>query len=306
VNDTERRIRLARVALQLGPLFPLQNRRKDPLPGSHGCHDAVDDVAQVERWIRMGRNVGLHTVLVFVLDVDLRSGGDRTLADLEQRHGKLPDTPRQFTGGGGGVHHFFVLPEGVRYRPNIGPGLDVKAGSGAYVVVSPSAVTRPYVWDESPEHCELAELPGWLFRLAARRLDEPGAPPTGPVAGSVLALALQRSGLVRFQRGERIAVRCPWEMLHTGKERHQDTSTVVFPPSARRPLGSFHCSHAHCAGRTAAEVLDELDPAIVQWAMGEALEMTERTVEEDAVRGDAEEDAAVRWEAAGCPEESAA
>ena len=50
-----------------------------------------------------------------VLDVDPRSGGDKVLERLEAEHGKLPDTERVATGGGG-LHYVFKAPEGTRSR----------------------------------------------------------------------------------------------------------------------------------------------------------------------------------------------
>lgn len=284
MSDLDRRIRLARLVVErLGPLFPLQRRGKEPLRKTRGCLDATDDVDRVDDWIRRGLNVGLHTVRVFVLDVDLRSGGDRTLAALEAEHGKLPDTPRQFTGGGGGEHHFFALVEGVRWRAKLGAGLDIKAGPGCYVVVPPSAVSRPYTWDESPEHTELAEIPEWLLERAVR-LDPPAdVAATGPVAESVIGIAFRLAGRVREQRGEKLLVRCPFEATHSReRERRQDSSTVVFAPSSSSPLGHFHCSHAHCVGLRAEDALATLDESIVLRAVAAAHEAAERRRLEEA------------------------
>jgi hypothetical protein len=46
---------------------------------------------------------------------------------------------------------------------------------------------------------------------------------------------------------------CPWADQHT-KGTDGDSSTVLFPPSGR-VLGWWHCSHAHCADRTLADLL---------------------------------------------------
>lgn len=288
-KDTERRLALARVALSLGPLFPLQRGDKRPLKNSNGCHDATTHWPTIASWVADGYNTGLHCTDVGVLDRDDRSGGDVRLASLEAVHGKLPLTPVQFTGGGGGQHYLFRLPKGLRWKSKIATGLDWKAGAGAYIVVPPSVVTRPYHWDESPEHVELAEIPAWLLKLAARFDAPTDIAPTGPVGESLLAVAFHLAGLVRLQRDEKILVRCPWSSLHSGREGTLDSSTVIFPPNARAPLGSFFCAHAHCAGRRAEQALAEIDSAHLEEA---AYLVAERE--------------AIRWESQGCPEQERA
>jgi hypothetical protein len=67
--------------------------------------------------------------------------------------------------------------------------------------------------------------------------------------------------LGRYISPNKASVRCPWEDAHTSGERG-DSSTVVFGPSEGRKAGWWHCSHAHCAGRTQHEFADMLpDPA---------------------------------------------
>ena len=67
-----------------------------------------------------------------------------------------------------------------------------------------------------------------------------------------LIAAFKAAGWVLRQRGDKVIVRCPWEHEHDSG-RAGDTSTVIFATS-----GVFHCSHAHCADRTLADVVDEL------------------------------------------------
>jgi hypothetical protein len=50
------------------------------------------------------------------------------------------------------------------------------------------------------------------------------------------------------------SVLCPWEAQHTTGQPY-DTSTVLFAPHAGEAWGWWHCSHAHCAGRTIHDVL---------------------------------------------------
>jgi putative DNA primase/helicase len=141
-------------------------------PGKHprtprGVLDASTEPEMIEWWWREfpSANIGLRTGDgVAVLDIDPRHGGDASLQRLIEIHGALPDTPTVRTGGGGS-HHYFLVPQG--FRGSIGrlAGIDVKA-EGGYVVAPPSvhASGAAYVWDEAHdlEHGILAALPEWL------------------------------------------------------------------------------------------------------------------------------------------------
>lgn len=99
-----------------------------------------------------------------VLDIDPRHGGDDALAELEARHGKLPDTPRVLTGGGGS--HIYFRHPGKISIPNsvskIAPGIDVR-GDGGYVIAPPSVHPNGnrYLWEVSAsiDETPLAEVP---------------------------------------------------------------------------------------------------------------------------------------------------
>jgi hypothetical protein len=67
---------------------------------------------------------------------------------------------------------------------------------------------------------------------------------------------LYRRPLGEWHGLERHAVRCPWEHEHSESTHRYDTSTVVFVSEAGWP--AFHCSHAHCAERHLADVLEAL------------------------------------------------
>jgi hypothetical protein len=75
-----------------------------------------------------------------VVDVDPRHGGDKSLAELEAKHGPLPKT-RRARSGGGGEHRYFRLPSSVTIkndnRGGLGDGLDIKT-KGGYVLAPPS------------------------------------------------------------------------------------------------------------------------------------------------------------------------
>jgi hypothetical protein len=106
-----------------------------------------------------------------VLDVDVRDGGDVTLAQLEADHSPLPSTPTVVTGSGG-FHHYLWAPLYLRSR-NLRSleldGLEIKA-AGTQVVAPPSVhpdTGKEYCWH--PAHPlvgeEIASLPDWLAAL---------------------------------------------------------------------------------------------------------------------------------------------
>jgi hypothetical protein len=93
--------------LDRGPVAVLPLRGKGPaIPGSRGVLDATDDpkqiAAQIARWRPTGIGIRIPTWAV-VLDVDPRSGGDATLAQLIAEHGLLPATLAALTGLGTGA-----------------------------------------------------------------------------------------------------------------------------------------------------------------------------------------------------------
>ena len=146
-------------------------------------HRATDDLDVVRDWWARGPNCGIGIATgpgsgIWVLDVDARHDGLESLAELEAANGELPNTPSVLTGGGG-LHYYFALPEGldIRNRVGIAPGIDVR-GAGGYVVApgSPHASGRDYEWelkDEEPEGPALA--PAWLLDLVrSPRLDSSG------------------------------------------------------------------------------------------------------------------------------------
>lgn len=135
----------------------------------NGVHDASTEPVKIRRWWETWKdaNIGVATgreAGFFVLDIDPRKGGAETLASLEAKHGKLPDTRTADTGGGG-VHHLFRYPDFPLKNSagGLGPGLDIK-GEGGAIVVAPSLHVSggQYHWRNSKP---IADAPGWLLRL---------------------------------------------------------------------------------------------------------------------------------------------
>lgn len=108
----------------------------------NGFHNSSRDPEQIREWWTKwpDASIGAPTGAVngfWVLDIDLPDGPG-SLAELEAKHGKLPATLRQRTGGGG--FQYFFKWNGQEIRNSAGkvaPGIDVR-GNGGYVILPPS------------------------------------------------------------------------------------------------------------------------------------------------------------------------
>jgi hypothetical protein len=119
-------------------------------------------------------NIGLTLKNVVVLDADVRGGGLETLARLEAEHGQLDARARQQTGSGG-FHYLFAQIEGAKARTGVMPGIDIRCGQNAIIVVEPSLHVSGgrYAWSDEPHPLSntvsgiaLPIAPEWVRRLA--------------------------------------------------------------------------------------------------------------------------------------------
>ncbi|MCH7499684.1 MAG: bifunctional DNA primase/polymerase [Nitrospinae bacterium] len=135
---------------------------------------ATTEEMQIRRWWKRwpGANIGIVTGKrsgLFVLDVDVKSGGIENLDLLEASYGKLPDTLTTKTGGGG-FHYIFNYPDDREILGSSGDlpsGIDVR-GKGGQVVVHPSIHKNgnTYEWiDGEPGEKPIADAPQWLLDL---------------------------------------------------------------------------------------------------------------------------------------------
>jgi putative DNA primase/helicase len=142
-------------------------------------------------WVGSHSNIAIATGAVskiVVLDVDPRHGGDRTLAELEGEHGKLPPTWRFLTGGGGS--HLLFRHPGVYVKSGsdvLGAGLDLK-GDGGKITAPPSLHIsgRRYRIDPErhPDSTRLARLPCWVLEMIERNQQRRRIRPEPPVRPS--------------------------------------------------------------------------------------------------------------------------
>lgn len=161
--------RFERAYMRFGwAIFPVKSGDKTPAT-THGCHDATIDSEVFQKLCKGPHNDGLATGLVsgvWVLDVDVRHGGDKSLHQLINQYGSLPFTVQSRTQSGG-QHIFFKWDPShpLSNRANVMPGLDVRA-DGGYVVVPPSVGSQGvYEWIVPPIRNEIANAPEWLYEL---------------------------------------------------------------------------------------------------------------------------------------------
>lgn len=142
---------------------------KDTL--EHGAKSATTDPEVITSWWTRwpNANVGIATgAKTFdVLDIDLKGEGPDTLADLEAKHGRLPDTIEQITGSGG--RQVMFQPCGkIGNAVRFAEGLDTRS-DGGLVVVPPSMHIsgNRYQWEASsrPDEKELTPFPEWLVQI---------------------------------------------------------------------------------------------------------------------------------------------
>lgn len=266
-------------------LFPCAPRSKRPLKGSHAHLDASADPDELRRMFAIDRptyrlNIALYPAGsgLLVLDIDVRNGGDETLARLERKYGRLPETVRVISGAGdGSTHYYFRAPPGLHFPDDdtvhglLGEGVEIKYEG--YVVTPPSLhdeTGRAYAWDlgAHPSDTPIADCPAWILALGRRgpRPVRQLAPATGGAAtsffGRVFALANMAFGTLP---NGALAVGCPWRDEHTSG-RDGDGSTAIMPPTSSSKWGLFACRHAHCRHRRTLDLLDVLPARVLEAA----------------------------------------
>lgn len=189
-------------------------RGKIPLV-PNGSKDATLNESQAREWWQKwpDANIGAATGhRFFVLDVDIKKGGEDSFDHLKLQYGWRPDTLQQITGTGG-KHLLFQMPDfPVKNSESwVGPGLDIR-GAGGYIVVAPSIhpeTSRRYAWDGAQELEDeiITPAPGWLLdKLRTQGFQQSGAKPAAPVSAVIpegqrnstifkLACSLRRRGL---------------------------------------------------------------------------------------------------------------
>ncbi len=125
----------------------------------HSFYAATTEVDRIQRWYhehpewQLGIRTGAVSGIV-ALDVDIHAGGDKSIAALQRRTGKLPETVMQRSGSGSSVHLLFAHP-GHKVSISagkLGDGLDIR-GDGGYICAAPTLhpkTGKPYTWKGHP------------------------------------------------------------------------------------------------------------------------------------------------------------
>ncbi len=152
-------------------VVPSVGKRPHPKLAPHGLKSASADPDVIRVWYRAEPNANVAIVCrpsgLLAIDVDERHGGHDQLDDLERDLGRLPDTPRSLTGGGG--CHILTQNPRIRTVNKIATGVDVR--DRAFVIAPPSMHRsgQRYEWEIPPEEMPVAQLPlQWIDRLAKR------------------------------------------------------------------------------------------------------------------------------------------
>jgi hypothetical protein len=158
--------------------------------------EATTDEDKIRTWWSLwpDANIGIacKPSELVVLDVDPKSGGEESLAQIRQQLGDGVFETITCITGSGGQHIYYGCPPGAavtnvvsgpRFVGPLGPGIDVRANGGltsqhgGYVVAPPSlhASGRRYEWEAgySPDERDLLELPEPLQEHLVVRLDTP-------------------------------------------------------------------------------------------------------------------------------------
>ena len=169
-----------------------QGEKRPPMQGWQNA--ATTNPATIRQWFEgQFKDCGLGIATgefrdryLVVIDIDDRETykGSDTLNDLEQLHGKLPDTVEVITGSGG-RHIYFLTDQPIRNEASgrLGVGIDIRA-IGGQVLAPPTRHPngRTYEWVEGKSIAEHrpADMPLWMVLILTAKPAEETLPATQP------------------------------------------------------------------------------------------------------------------------------
>ena len=158
-----------------------QGEKRPPMQGWQNA--ATSDPTTITQWFEgQFKDCGLGIATgafrdryLIVIDIDDRPEyrGSDTLADLEQLHGKLPDTVEVITGTGG-RHIYFLTDLPIRNEASgrLGQGIDIR-GVGGQVLAPPTRHPngKTYEWAEgiSIATQRPADMPLWMVMILTEK-----------------------------------------------------------------------------------------------------------------------------------------
>lgn len=194
---------------------------------TNGHKNASSDPAAVKAWWtdHPKANIGLPLDVngLAAVDIDPRKGGNVTLAELEDKHGRLESILRA-TSGSGGEHIVYSFDPKANVPGQLGTGIDLK--HHGYIIVEPSSHVSggTYRWQSGrgPFDADYAvigapaKLPAWIATKAEKTLrDALSAAPQRVSLGRV------ESALKALPNGDQFDDREEW--LKIGAAVHHAT-----------------------------------------------------------------------------------
>ena len=169
-----------------------QGEKRPPMQGWQNA--ATTNPATIRQWFEgQFKDCGLGIATgefrdryLVVIDIDDRETykGSDTLNDLEQLHGKLPDTVEVITGSGG-RHIYFLTDQPIRNEASgrLGVGIDIRAIGGQVLApptVHPNGKTYEWVEGKSIAEHRPADMPLWMVLILTAKPAEETPPATQP------------------------------------------------------------------------------------------------------------------------------
>ena len=162
-------------------VYPLSPGSKIPVAGSHGEHDATDNLDTIKSWFNYNPNFNLAINLkashLAVIDLDNHSNGAngiRTYSEYIRNHGdSYVDTLRTYTEmtPRNGFHIFYKLNHDLGNKDiQLMPGVELLTGK---TVIAPSFINEfnkgyraKYQGFQSLSYDKVQPLPEWIIELA--------------------------------------------------------------------------------------------------------------------------------------------
>ena len=178
-----------------------QGEKRPPMQGWQNA--ATSDPTTIRQWFEgQFKDCGLGIATgefrdryLIVVDIDDRQqfSGSETLADLEQLHGKLPETVEVITGSGG-RHIYFLTDQPIRNEASgrLGVGIDIR-GIGGQVLAPPTKHPngKTYEWVEGRSIAEQrpADMPLWMVLILTDKTQTEASvnPSPDPITPNILA-----------------------------------------------------------------------------------------------------------------------